>query len=186
VIALPRYAIRQPASGRLFALGRLPRARGFTLLEVMVVVVIIGIMLGVSALSMRGDSHAELLQREATRMIALLNLASQEAVMRSEQIAVRYSDDGYAFMLLQNGRWVPMDNDPTLRARRFPDDISLRLELQDNPPPSLLSGDESDLPQVFLLSSGEMTPFVVTLFSPATERRFVIKGSLLGRLELEK
>ena len=151
----------------------------------MVVVLIIGIMLTVSALSLRGDSHAELLQREATRMMALLDLASQEAVMRSEQLAVRFSDDGYEFMLLQNGRWSPLEDDRPLRTRKFPDDIELRLELEDNPPPSLVS-EESDLPQVFLLSSGEITPFVVTLFSPGTERRFHIKGSLLGRLELEE
>ena len=185
MITFSRHPIRQPASGRLFALGQQQRVQGFTLLEVMVVVVIIGIMLGLSALSMRGDSHAGLLQREATRMMALLDLASQEAVMRSEQLAVRFSDDGYAFLLLRNGRWTPLDNDRSLRARQFPDDIELRLELEDNPPPSLVSED-SDLPQVFLLSSGEMTPFVVTLFSPGTERRFMIKGSLLGHLELEK
>ena len=151
----------------------------------MVVVVIIGIMLTVSALSLRGDSHAELMQREATRLVALLDLASQEAEMRSEQLAVRFYDDGYEFMLLQNGRWVALDDDRPLRPRKLPDDIGLRLELEDNPPPSLVS-EESDLPQVYLLSSGEMTPFVVTLFSPGTERRFVIKGSLMGRLELEQ
>jgi len=155
------------------------------LLEVMVVVLIIGVMLTVSVMSLRSDSHAELLQLEATRMMALLDLASQEAVMRSEQLAVRFSDDGYEFMLLQGGHWSQLEDDRPLRPRKFPDDIELRLELEDNPPPSLVS-EESDLPQVFLLSSGEMTPFVVTLFSPGTEQRFHIKGSLMGRLELEE
>ena len=181
----PRYADRQPASGRLFALGRGKRARGFTLLEVMIVVVIIGIMLSVATLSMRGDSHAKLLARETDRIIALLDLASQEAVMRGEQLAVRFSNDGYEFMVLQKGRWVPVADDRSLRARTLPDDIELRLELQDAPPPSLVS-EESGLPQVFLLSSGEMTPFVITLFSPWTEQRYVLKGNLLGRLELEE
>lgn len=155
------------------------------MLEVMVVVLIIGVMLTVSVMSLRSDSHAELLQLEATRMMALLDLASQEAVMRSEQLAVRFSDDGYEFMLLQGGHWSQLEDDRPLRPRKFPDDIELRLELEDNPPPSLVS-EESDLPQVFLLSSGEMTPFVVTLFSPGTEQRFHIKGSLMGRLELEE
>ncbi len=185
MIASSCHAVRQPASGRLFAFGSLRRAGGFTLLEVMVVVVIIGIMLTVSAMSLRGDSHAELMQREATRLIALLDLASDEAVMRSEQLAVRFTDDGYAFMLLQNGRWVLVNDNQPLRPRKLPDNIELRLELEDNPPPSLVS-EESDLPQVYLLSSGEMTPFVVTLFSPGTERRFVVKGTLLGHLELEE
>jgi hypothetical protein len=76
-------------------------------------------------------------------------------------------------------------DDRPLRSRKLPDNIELRLELEDNPPPSLVS-EESDLPQVFLLSSGEITPFVVTLFSPGTELRFHIKGSLMGNLELEE
>ncbi len=151
----------------------------------MVVVVIIGIMMTTFTMSLRGDSHAKVLKREAQRMMALLDLASQEAVMRSEQLAVRFSDDSYEFMLLQNGRWLALENDRSLRPRRLPDDIGLRLELEDNPPPSLVS-EESDLPQVFLLSSGEITPFVVTLFSPGTEQRFLIRGNLLGRLELEE
>ena len=185
MIVYCRHLVCQPASGRLFAFGGLARSKGFTLLEVMVVVLIIGIMLTVSTLSIRGDSHAEIMRREADRMVALLDLASQEAMMRSEQLAVRFNDEGYEFMLLQNGRWILMDNDQSLRPRTFPDDIELRLELEDNPPPSLVT-EESDLPQVYLLSSGEMTPFVVTLFSPGTEQRFVIKGTLLGRLELEE
>ena len=45
--------------------------------------------------------------------------------------------------------------------------------------------EEAESPQVFLLSSGEMTPFVVTFSAAETEQRFQIKASLLGQLELE-
>ena len=60
----------------------------------------------------------------------------------------------------------------------------MRLELQDNPPPGLTAENE-DQPQVFLLSSGEMTPFILTMTADETEQRVYIKASLLGRLELE-
>jgi general secretion pathway protein H len=87
-------------------------------------------------------------------------------------------------MVLQGGQWLPLSGDPVLGARTLPEGIQLRLELEDNPPPSLITED-SDLPQVFLLSSGEMTPFVVTLSAPESERRFLVKADLLGQLELE-
>jgi hypothetical protein len=71
-----------------------------------------------------------------------------------------------------------------LRPRELPAGIELDLELEENPPPGL-SAEDAEQPQVFLLSSGEMTPFVLTLSAPGTEFRYSIKASLLGRLELE-
>ena len=45
--------------------------------------------------------------------------------------------------------------------------------------------DKVSIPQVYILSSGEMTPFVVTLSAPESERQFLVKANLLGQLELE-
>jgi general secretion pathway protein H len=175
---------QQPACGRLFAFCGRHAARGFTLLELMVVLVIISIILTFVSLSVGGDPRGEELQREARRLVALLEMASDEAVLSSQQLAVRFSEDGYQFMALRGGQWLALSEDPLLRERTLPEGIQLRLELEDNPPPSLITED-SDLPQVFLLSSGEMTPFVVTLSAPESERRFLLKASLLGQLELE-
>ena len=111
-------------------------------------------------------------------------MASEEAVLGSQQLAIRFSEDGYEFMTLSGDEWLPLDEDPLLRARSLPEGMELELELEDNPPPSLVSED-SDLPQVFLLSSGEMTPFIVTLSAPESEQRFVVRANLLGQLELE-
>lgn len=148
-------------------------------------VVIIGIVLTFVSLTAGGDKRAEQLEREAQRLVALLQLASDEAVMRSEQLALRVGEHDYAFMILQNNRWMPLDDDRPLRPRELPDGIEMDLELEDNPPPGLTS-EEADQPQVFLLSSGEMTPFVLTLSAPeAEDLHYRIKATLLGRLELE-
>lgn len=179
-----RSRSEQPARGRLFAFYHARAARGFTLLELMVVLVIISVILTFATLTTGGDPRAEQLRRETRRLAALLEMASEEAVLSSQQLAVRFSEEGYQFMVLQGGQWLPLSGDPVLGARTLPEGIQLRLELEDNPPPSLITED-SDLPQVFLLSSGEMTPFVVTLSAPESERRFLVKADLLGQLELE-
>jgi len=170
---------RQPASGRLFTLQR-----GFTLLELMVVILIIGVILTFAGLSTGGDSRAEQLQREASRLIALIDMASEQAMLRSEQLAIRFGDTDYEFMLLQAGKWAALEDDGPLRARELPKGIELRLELEENPPPGLQAQD-TEAPQVFVLSSGEMTPFTLTFSAPESEQRYVVKASLLGRLELE-
>ena len=174
---------RQPATGRLFAFG-LRAARGFTLLELMVVLVIIGIILTFVTLNAGGDKRAVQMQREAQRLAALMELASDEAVMRSEQLAVRFGESDYEFMVLQGDEWLPLVEDPTLRRRSLPEGMELRLELEENQPEQL-KAEESEMPQVFLLSSGEMTPFILTFLAPETEQKFLLKASLLGRLELE-
>jgi general secretion pathway protein H len=79
--------IRQPAAGRLFALTGRQSSKGFTLLEIMVVIVIVGIVLSFMTLSTGSDRRAEQLEREAQRIVTLLQLASEQAVMRSEQLA---------------------------------------------------------------------------------------------------
>jgi general secretion pathway protein H len=175
---------KQPARGRLFALGRIRRQHGFTLLELMVVLVIVGVILTFVGLSATGDSRAEQMQRERGRLAALIELASEEAVLRSEQLAIRFGETDYEFMLLQSNQWTSIDDVPPLRPRELPKGIELRLELQDNPPPGL-KAEEAESPQVFLLSSGEMTPFILTFSAAETEQRFQIKASLLGQLELE-
>ncbi|HET20481.1 MAG TPA: type II secretion system protein GspH, partial [Chromatiales bacterium] len=78
-------------------MSRLP-ARGFTLIEVMVVIVIIAILVTMVSLSMRGDRAGEQIEEEARRLTALLNLLREEAVMRDRDLGFALTPEGYHFV----------------------------------------------------------------------------------------
>jgi general secretion pathway protein H len=92
---------------------------GFTLIEVMVVVVIIGILINFTVLSLRSQSPVNQLNEEALRMKSLIEIASEEALLRSSLIGVDISETGYGFLRLEEEIWQPV-NDTLLRNREMP------------------------------------------------------------------
>jgi general secretion pathway protein H len=170
--------------------GAATRTAGFTLLELMVVLVLIGIIFSFATLSMRGDDLAELMEREAQRLEMLLAVASDEAVLRGDELALYVEDNGYEFMtLVQDGWQVP--DDGMLRRYDMPADIRLELDLGDElPTPAPEQDKETDeqateQPQIFILSSGEMTPFTLTFSSGGSLKYYQIITTLLGNISLE-
>jgi general secretion pathway protein H len=163
---------------------------GFTLLEVMVVLVLIGIIFSFAMLSLGGDDVARLMERETRRLVILLDMAGEEAVIRGEDLAVHFTDTGYAFMVLRQNNWTDLTDDPLLKPRVLPAGIELDLEIDEEPPlvgesrPDAESEDKP-IPQVYILSSGEMTPFTMTLQSAQSLMHYNLTASLLGNLTWE-
>jgi general secretion pathway protein H len=94
------------------------RHQGFTLIELMLVVVIAGITLGMVSLQFRPDSHS--LEAEAQRLASLMQLASDEAILRNRAILLEADSRSYQFLIRTNGTWSPIRGDDMLRARQFP------------------------------------------------------------------
>jgi len=84
---------------------------GFTLIEMLVVLLIIGIIMSMVTLSIRSDDRAEKMEEEMQRIQALLKMAREEAVMQDEDIALRVSDNSYAFEVLGEKGWQPISDD---------------------------------------------------------------------------
>lgn len=103
---------------------------GFTLLEILVVLVLIGIMLGVAGVNLMPDDRRTL-NDEAQELAMLFNQAQQESLLSGRVLGWEPAANGFRFVERQNrldpesrqetSRWVPVTDDRLLRTRRWPD-----------------------------------------------------------------
>lgn len=104
------------------------RLRGFTLLELLVVLVIVGITLGAVVLN-ANPGQRQLLYNEAQRIALLMQLARDEAIVRNQAIAFESDNSRYRFLIRQGNEWRPLLGDELLRERTYRvTPLTLRLD----------------------------------------------------------
>jgi len=99
--AARRAAPRRPARAR---------AAGFTLLEMLVVLLIAGILVSLASLSLSRNPRTDL-KEEAQRLALLFESAGDEAQVRSRPIAWEPTDHGFQFDVRTADGWRPLRDD---------------------------------------------------------------------------
>ena len=140
---------------RVHGVLRVARRRGFTLVELLVVMVIIGITLGLASLNAI-PSPRQALQQEAQRIALLLQLARDEAIVRNRQVAFEANPERYRFVVRNDTGWEPVTRDDLLRERKFKS-APLQLVLQPN------SGADPSAVRITFGREPVDKPFVLTL-----------------------
>lgn len=170
---------------------------GFTLLEILVVMVIIAFMAGIAVMSVGGDDGDDAMKLEARRLTELIKLASEQAVMHGKEVGIEVAADGYRFLVLQNRRWQAVNDEPEFRERNLEAPLELNIALdadakelfgraltrkredEDEEKDGKLAAQpeeeaeepaDAPRPQIFILSSGEISPFALGLGYEEGER----------------
>jgi len=139
---------------------------GFTLVEMLVVVLIIGVISAGVLLSITLTGRDHELEKESDRLLALFTYAREQAELQTREYGVLFQDDGYEFLTydMRRAAWRDVFEDEALGARKLPDGLGVRLTVEARPIVLSRPADAKDkTPQVMIFSNGDLTSFAATV-----------------------
>lgn len=136
------------------------RARGFTLVEILVVVVIAGILTGAVLLGLGRSGPGQVNQREIARLAASLEVMCDQALLSGTARGLRFHEDGYDFWRHAAAGWQVLPTDEKPSSVRWPEGLRARIEIEGL---SLRPARNARSPQVACTGIEPPTSFVIEL-----------------------
>lgn len=181
-----------PIRHRTCACGRRAASAGFTLVEILVVVVIIGVISAglLLSVSLTGRDHD--LEHETERLVALFAYAREQAELQTRDFGVMFQDDGYEFLTYDTRRaqWRSVFEDDALAERKLPDGLDFKLTVDARPVVLKRPKDAKDkTPQVMIMANGDLSTFAATLERDSGVRSVTVnqddKGEVIAQPMVE-
>ena len=150
---------------------------GFTLIELLLVIAILGVITSISIFAINTASKNDDLKNDASRLISLIELSREEAIMQSRDYGIEFLDDGYQFLeyIPDLESWKIIINDNLFRKRKFSPNIQYDLYIENKAikiteEQKNSKRDTNDnlnlerVPHTLILSSGDLNPFSLRLY----------------------
>lgn len=137
--------------------------RGFTLIEILVVVFIIALVTLATSLTVGTTRGGRVVSQEAQQLQRVIELAAQTAMLEQIELGVGLWKTGYAVWQydLSSKQWTRVTHDIALKEYTLPSSLTLSLDAQQKPsslPPTI---EGLKTPQLWFSSSGMMTPAII-------------------------
>lgn len=184
--------------------------QGFTLIEVMLVIVLVGVMISAVQFTFSSSKPEQILQQNSARFAGIFDVAAEYGLLNNVELGLFVKEDTYQFLGYDGVQWSPIADNPLFEEFTLPDNVEISLQLDDLPieepqlfDSSLLITEEEDdsfteedeekkiTPQVYILSGGDITPFSLTFsfaeftFDDDDNVSFIVSGIYSTPLTIE-
>ena len=182
------------------------KTRGFSLIEILVVLVIIAFATKMVVYSLEGGAEDEL-DTQALRLHTTINLASEFAILNQVELGFHLDDNVFEFLVFDGEKWITFDREDLFKPTEFDERFKVTLNLEDlawaqdnlleqaNWRELMSGGDEDSLlelkklkiPEVLILSSGEVSAFQLILeLKEQSEPVYYIEGEFTAPVNLRR
>ena len=163
--------------------------KGFTLIEILVVMTIIAVMTSLFALSVQGRDDDDVVDEIITTFVREANFAREEIMFRRFPIGIYLYNGGYLFYTVAEVQrkdeteeqerevlWKPLQS-RLLKQHRFPDGLSITFYQDTALVPVALENEIPDdvKPQIVFLSDTDAIPFELLFSYGESGNRSVVR-----------
>lgn len=148
-------------------------ARGFSLLEILVVLVIMSITFGFAVLAFGDFGSSRQAKVSAEQFFTYLQLVEEEAILERTSFSLRFHKQSYETFRLEHGEWK------TLAQHSFFHRRTLKKPLE-----MVFKSSSSDEPLI-ISPNGLFSPFELTFSLSATKPLARIRATLQGELSFQ-
>ncbi|WP_018576877.1 GspH family T2SS minor pseudopilin variant LspH [Legionella shakespearei] len=149
--------------------------RGFTLIEILIVIVIIGITVGFALIAFGDFGESKRILFAADQLGNTLKLAQQQAILEHGTLGLKIDNTSYQILKLHNAsEWKPISNKGVFKVHYFPHNTVITLKTNNKA--------SVGAPSIIIGSSGDITPFTLDFGINKENTIVTLTGSANGTL----
>jgi general secretion pathway protein H len=159
------------------------RPSGYTLIEILIVMLIISIVGGVTMLSISINQTTRF-KNIANQITRLLTLAEEQALVEANVYGLAFTANSYQFYQFnansKDQPWQPL-TDKVMGLHTIPDGVQITVKVRDKI--MQLTKSQPTQPQLIIATSGDIIPFNILIGKVDQPPRFQVIGHANGSIE---